>query len=104
MGRRRIGLELNLRIRRAAGGFHRGEMQGRERARETWTRTLTRSLDVRFGGVRAADQDKYRDPWKEKSNQGRKPIRGTPDNDKEQREPAQNPSRQWVELGKGMGE
>jgi hypothetical protein len=67
-------------------------MQGRERARETWARTLTRSLDVRFGGVRAADQDKYRDPRKEKSNQGSKPIRVTPDSDKEQRKTAQDPS------------
>lgn len=56
IGRRRIVLILNLRIRRAAGEFHRGECRD---GRETRARTLTRSLDVRFGGVRAADQDKY---------------------------------------------
>lgn len=56
MARRRIGLILNLRIRRAASEFHRGECRD---GRETRARTLTRSLDVRFGGVRAADQDKY---------------------------------------------
>ena len=62
MGRRRIALVLNLRIRRAAGEFHRGECRD---GRETRARTLTRSLDVRFGGVRAADQDKYRNPRRE---------------------------------------
>ena len=62
MGRRRIVLILNLRIRRAAGEFHRGECRD---GRETQARTLTRSLDVSFGGVRAADQDKYRNPRRE---------------------------------------
>jgi hypothetical protein len=76
-----------------------------EKEIETGARTLTRSLDVRFGGVRAADQDKYRDPRKEKSDQGRKPIRVTFASDKEQRKTAQNPSSpgEWNQERDGGG-
>lgn len=63
----------------------------REREGETRARTETRSLDVRFGGVRAADQDKYENPRKQ-NHKGGNPLVESPPVRNNKKRTAQNPS------------